>query len=322
MKRLIALPIVVFALIGLTQIAFAGSEPISGKEMKQVAPAPAPECNWTGFYIGANVGANWTSADYSSHFTEIAAGAIEDDSENVPADPNFPNPPSADDFTRNDEDRATLFSRSISGSSDVSFLGGGQLGYQHQFGKMVIGVEGDFDKSSDNENKARATSSSAFDIFDDPDTVDSVLTSRRITRVNWQGSVRGRLGYAIGCFLLYGTGGVAFADVENQAGDLVTSHVFDTFDGIVEEPGGAQIHGLSHREDDTLVGWTAGGGAEYALSNLVSLGIEYRHNDFGSDTFHKASDKYVSTGTTRLDLTGNQVTLRINILLGHLGLRK
>lgn len=320
MIRLIALPIVAFASLGLTQIAFAGSEPISGKEMKQVAPAPAPECNWTGFYIGANFGANWTSADYSSHFTEIAAGAIEDDSE-IPA-PDFHDPPSADDFTHNDEDRATLFSRSVSGSSDASFLVGGQFGYQHQFGKVVIGVEGDFDKVVDNENEARAASSSSFDIFDDSDTVDSVLTSRRITRVNWQGSVRGRLGYTIGCFLLYGTGGVAFADVENQAGDHVTSHVFDTFEGIVEEPGGAQIHGLSHREDDTLVGWTAGGGAEYALSNLVSLGIEYRRNDFGSDTFHKTSNKYVGTGTTRDDLTGNQVTLRINILLGHLGLRK
>jgi outer membrane immunogenic protein len=36
---------------------FAGPEPLaSGKEMKQVAPAPAPICDWTGFYVGVHGG--------------------------------------------------------------------------------------------------------------------------------------------------------------------------------------------------------------------------------------------------------------------------
>ena len=315
MKRLIALPIIVFVLIGLTQIVFAGPEPTSGKEM--IAPAPAPECNWTGFYLGLNVGANWTSADFSSHFTEIAAGAIEDDAEAAP--PENGSPPSSDDFTLNDEDRDTLFSRSVSGGSDVTFMGGGQVGYQRQWQRLVFGIEADFDKSRDKENKGRAVSTSSFGIFEDNDTVDSELVSRRITIVNWQGSVRARLGYAIGCFLLYGTGGVAFADIENHPQDEVTSHVFDVGGGGVatEEPGGVQIHRLFRGETDTLVGWTGGGGAEYMLSNGVSLGVEYRHNDFGSDHIGARRSLYMSTSQTKLDLTGDQVTLRINVLLGH-----
>src|SRR3977135_799928 len=56
MKRFIALPIAVIVSVVLLRIAFAGPEPISSKEMKQVAPAPLPECNWSGFYGGALFG--------------------------------------------------------------------------------------------------------------------------------------------------------------------------------------------------------------------------------------------------------------------------
>src|ERR1700730_11707045 len=41
----------------LAMTAFAGPESLpSDKEMKEVAPIPAPECNWAGFYLGLNAG--------------------------------------------------------------------------------------------------------------------------------------------------------------------------------------------------------------------------------------------------------------------------
>src|SRR5437588_11868592 len=53
MKSLTRLSVVFCACNALALTLFAGTES-SGKEMKQVAPAPAPECyNWTGLYIGA-----------------------------------------------------------------------------------------------------------------------------------------------------------------------------------------------------------------------------------------------------------------------------
>jgi outer membrane immunogenic protein len=301
----------------------AGPELLSGKDKNVILPQEVAPFNWSGFYIGGNVGGNWTYADYGSHLTEIAAGAIEDDSEVPP--PDLHDPPSVDDFSLTDEDRATLFSPSVRGNSDVSFLGGGQLGYQRQFGNMVFGLEGDFDGVASNGNETTATSSGVTNIFDEPDSVNSVLTSWHKTEVNWHASVRGRLGYANGRFLFYGTGGAAFADVSTWSRDTVVSHVFDDSQGTpTEEPGGAQIHSTSGRDDGTLVGWTAGAGAEFAVCRLFSIGIEYRHNDFGSRTLHDGSStQYVSAGNTRLDnLSGDQVTMRINILLGHLGLGK
>src|SRR5689334_18208861 len=56
MKQLTCLTLAGCASVALALTAFAGTEMSSGKEMKQVAPAPPPECNWTGFYIGLNVG--------------------------------------------------------------------------------------------------------------------------------------------------------------------------------------------------------------------------------------------------------------------------
>src|SRR5436190_5618969 len=64
MKQLIRLTILFCACAALALTAVAGPEALpSGKEMKQVAPAPLPECNWTGFYIGLNVGGQFGHAE-------------------------------------------------------------------------------------------------------------------------------------------------------------------------------------------------------------------------------------------------------------------
>lgn len=128
MKKLIALPILVLALIGVMQIVFAGPERYSGKELKQVAPTPEPECNWTGFHIGIHAGwaegpLNWIDSDTSI----------------------FPDP-GAD--TGGPE---TLIVQTTSG-----FIGGLQLGYDYQWRWLVIGAEGEFSygdvKSDDLQN--------------------------------------------------------------------------------------------------------------------------------------------------------------------------
>src|SRR5579863_7705615 len=78
------------------------------------------------------------------------------------------------------------------------------------------------------------------------------------------GSVRGRLGYAWDRALIYATGGVAFADFNdtNIFGDNVWN---------------------------TRVGWTAGGGLEYAIDNNWSLRAEYRYTAFSRYYFTGAA---------------------------------
>ena len=88
-------------------------------------------------------------------------------------------------------------------------------------------------------------------------------------RENIQGSVRGRLGVAFDRVLVYATGGAAFGDLRNTYVNTLTGG-FDNY---------------SH----TRVGYTVGGGVEYAFTNNFSLRAEYRYTDFGSFTDNLAN---------------------------------
>lgn len=75
-----------------------------------------------------------------------------------------------------------------------------------------------------------------------------------------QGSARGRVGIAVDRALFYATGGAAFANFES------------TYSGP----------GVYAAPSHTRVGWTVGGGVEYAITTQWSLRAEYRYSDFGS----------------------------------------
>jgi outer membrane immunogenic protein len=77
-----------------------------------------------------------------------------------------------------------------------------------------------------------------------------------------EGSVRGRLGFAFDRVLAYGTGGVAFGGIKN-------SYNFGT---------------LQDSSTTTRVGYTVGGGIEYAVTNNIAVRVEYRYTDFGNYT--------------------------------------
>ena len=81
---------------------------------------------------------------------------------------------------------------------------------------------------------------------------------------NIQGSIRGRLGVAVDRSLFYATGGAAFGGLRNI---YVNS-----------------LNGLTDSITHTKVGYTVGGGVEYAFTNNWSLRAEYRYTDFGTYT--------------------------------------
>ncbi len=123
--------------------------------------------------------------------------------------------------------------------------GGAHVGYNYQISQFVVGLEGDV-----NGLDYSGSNTSAAPFF---------ATS---TRENVDGSVRGRLGVAWDRALVYATGGVAFADIRN-------SYSFG---------------GLGSTFDSGRVGWTVGGGIEYAIDNNWSLRAEYRYTDYGKYT--------------------------------------
>jgi outer membrane immunogenic protein len=84
--------------------------------------------------------------------------------------------------------------------------------------------------------------------------------------ITWFGTVRGRLGYAATGWMIYGTGGFAYAQLETDASATA----------------GALTASLSARE--TRTGWTAGGGIEVALAPAWSVKVEYLYLDLGDRT--------------------------------------
>lgn len=78
---------------------------------------------------------------------------------------------------------------------------------------------------------------------------------------NWNGTLRARAGFTLDRFLIYGTGGLAVGGIKAE-----------------RKGGGAE-------DDQTDVGWTAGGGIEAALANNVTARLEYRYIDYGEDTY-------------------------------------
>jgi outer membrane immunogenic protein len=161
----------------------------------------------------------------------------------------------------------------VTGFSPNGVVGGAHIGYNYQVAQFVFGLEGDVDGAS---YKGTVVTPAGF-----TDT----------TRVAIDGSVRGRVGYAFDRALFYATGGAAFASIQNS----------------YLAPGGA-FTSLGH----SRVGWTVGGGIEYAITNNWSIRAEYRYTDYGRYTdalavpvSHHPTDNRVMAGFSyKFDMFG------------------
>jgi outer membrane immunogenic protein len=155
---------------------------------------------------------------------------------------------------------------SAAGPSGDGLIGGAHAGFNYQFGSVVVGGEGDLEAAGINGNIR----------FVDPfnDQPDDSLNVE--TQINFQGSIRARLGFAFDRALIYATGGVAFASVEN-------TYTF-TFDPAVP------ISDDRENFDNTEWGWTLGAGIEYAFMPNLMGRIEYRYTKF--DNVKNASEIY------------------------------
>lgn len=140
-------------------------------------------------------------------------------------------------------------------ASAAGWLGGGQLGYNWQRGSFVYGLEGDV--SLTNLNSSMTTILPVrFPFIPNP-------TAMTNAKMDWYGTFRGRLGWTAGPVLFYGTGGVAYGNVE------LNSAV--TTDGA----------SLAAQAWSARVGWVAGGGIEYMVRPDVIFSVNYQYVDFG-----------------------------------------
>jgi outer membrane immunogenic protein len=142
---------------------------------------------------------------------------------------------------------------------------GGYAGYNWQrcCSPLVFGVETDINYLN--------THPTAFDIESSPLGTDS--TSLR-SRMDWFGTLRGRAGVVVhDSWLLYGTAGLAYGEVDHTLGD-----------NCLGCNTGASLGNFEQSNKDTKVGWTAGAGAEFLHDTHWMLRAEALYVDLGSET--------------------------------------
>lgn len=177
------------------------------------AATAAPVFNWTGFYVGAYAGYAWGRT----------VGTDDGDSAGTPW-----YAPLGQQFS----------------SHNDSFIGGGQAGYNYQFGQWVAGVEGDL-------GSMRFQGTFLYG-------GDTPLASNS----SYDATLRARFGYAFDRSLVYVTGGAFGAN----------------FRSTVSRP----ATGMFSTDTGTQWGWTVGGGWEYGFTPNWSVKAEYLHFDAGT----------------------------------------
>lgn len=131
---------------------------------------------------------------------------------------------------------------------------GGRLGYDWQAAgsPLVVGVVGDLNASWAKRSIAGVTAAGlAFD---------------GRSKVDWDGSLRLRAGYAFDRFLVYATGGLAVVHDKYRL-----NGAFTPFNSALSA-------------GKTFVGGTIGAGLAYAVTNNMTVGLEYRYTGLSSKT--------------------------------------
>jgi outer membrane immunogenic protein len=197
----------------------------------QSTSKPPEQYTFRGFYVGVNGGGSWASTD--NRFTPL---------------------PDATTF-------GALSPTKLSPDPTGGF-GGGQVGYNWQFGRLVLGLEADI-QGGNVEGLTTVT----------PIVMNNGASAGAGTfllahhDMSYFGTVRPRVG-VVGWkrFLFYGTGGLAYGHVNWTA----TTDYSAQFGPV-----------YTATADEIRAGWTAGGGVEALVTQHWTVRGEYLYYDLG-----------------------------------------
>jgi len=78
-------------------------------------------------------------------------------------------------------------------------------------------------------------------------------------------------------------------------------------------PGSTQPGAIGNNWSQVLAGWTAGVGGEFYVAERISVGVEYRHSDFGNqNNVLLGFDTANAPIYTNIKYVTDQVTVRAN----------
>jgi outer membrane immunogenic protein len=207
---------------------------------------PIPADTWTGFYVGVGGGYQW--AGFDADLTSCT-----------------------DEFCNEDDTvlGANLGEAYSVDLEDSGWFATGQLGFDYQLhDSFVIGAMVDI-------SGGQELSDSNFRKVDYPPFGNPLSEEGMNAEASLEGmlTLSGRAGFLVTPeALVYGLAGWSWAKAEVSA-----------FEGCdFDEDGGTYCDDLNPSNDDTLNGWTLGGGVEWLFMDNLSARFEYRYTDLGS----------------------------------------
>jgi outer membrane immunogenic protein len=175
MKRISTLLVATASLLATS--AFAAD---LAPRMYTKAPAPIVAVyDWTGFYLGGNIGYSWGRSSDTSTITNGAGAVI----------------------------------ATSAGTSNLDgVVGGGQIGYNWQVQSWVWGLEADIQGTGEKGSRGFAFAPGGFNAL-----VLAPVPVALTQKIDWFGTVRGRAGILVSpTVLLYATGGLAYGAVNTS----------------------------------------------------------------------------------------------------------
>jgi outer membrane immunogenic protein len=218
------------------------------------AMAQSDSNEWQGGYIGGSIGANMQGSDSGETvlFDTNRDGAFGD---TVFFAAPTPTTPMGDAFTPGFCNGAANGRTPSEGCRDdkdkIAFAV--RAGYDWQNGNIVYGVVAEAGTSNSRDSVSAFSTTPAF----------YTLTRE----LDYTVSARVRAGYVAGPALLYATGGVAYARIDNS---FTTSNAANSF---------------ADNGKTGSFGYSFGGGAEAKVAQNVSVGLEYLYTNFTKDSY-------------------------------------
>ena len=209
------------SVLALASAASAADIPARPVAVKAPPAVMAP--TWTGPYVGLNLGVAW----HKWRFQDIAGYGF---------------------------DPGTV----VWADREASVTAGGQIGYNYQIDRTVVGLEADLNWLNAKDNTTIPTT--AFPGI-----------GQFSTRLDWLGTLRVRAGITTSPTLWYLTGGLA------------AGHVRDTWNV-------QNINFITSK--GTRVGWTAGGGVEHKFARNISGKVELLYVDLGHKTVQNPASTF------------------------------
>jgi outer membrane immunogenic protein len=242
---------IITALLSATALSIAGGLTAFAADMpvKAAPPAPVAVYDWGGLYVGGNIGYGWGSSDPNLTFVDtnlVGFGGYFAAGGNVT--PNV---------------------------KPTGVIGGVQIGYNWMVSPhWVLGLVTDFQGSD-----VKASGTNSFT----PGNVFTPSAQSNSVQTDWFGTARAKLGFAQNNWLLYGTGGLAYAHVKTSGALTFQLPPFVSFTG----------------SDSTIkAGWAIGGGLDYGVTRNWTVGVEYLYMDLGRVSYTEANAVFAPASVT------------------------